>query len=338
MQKIISIIFLFSLGFSSIVCAKTTDYIRTFPSLPALYKENKFKEIEDGFIERINLFLKGKQFHPWTANRPVKEIEEEFSNIKQWRNHTWYSDTTGQIITSRSDFMVAQDLLARGYYRRPHLVAFDYNHTDGSYNSSTVVMNGNRFFALEAPTAKTLDNFFKLIQNYQVNQIVRLTPANEKGVAKSHPYWVGKVKINPKTKEQYLNLPINGSRKTLPVKYYSVENWFDHQGVDPKILLSLIDKVKKDYDPNTGIIACHCSGGVGRTGTFIAGFLLVQEIDRQIASGRSLDSLDLSIEKVVMQLALQRVHMVAKPSQYSTLYKLVDLYVNTLKQENSKTG
>jgi protein-tyrosine phosphatase len=335
MSKVITILLLLCFGFVASVQAKPTDFVRTFPSLPQLYKENKFKEIEVAFEERVNLFLKGHQFQAWTVNRPYKEVAEEFESIREWRNHAWYSDAKGEILVSRPDFMVAQDLLERGYYRRPHLLAFDYNHTDGSYNSSTVVLNGQRFLALEAPTPKTLDNFFKLIQNYQANQLVRLTPANEQGAAKSHPYWAGKIKVDPKTNEQFLKLPINGSRRTLPIRYYALNSWLDHKGIDPKTLLNLLEKVRKDYDPNTGLIACHCSGGVGRTGTFIAGFLLLQEIDHQVAAGKSLDALDISIEKVVMQLSLQRTHMIAEPSQYYTLYQLVDLYVKHLKDKKA---
>lgn len=312
--------------------ANTIESRYTFPSLPTVYKDNQFREIQEAFEERVKLFLKGRNFHDYEYKKDNTILEEEFKNIKEWRNHTWYAEN-GDILISRPDFMVAQDLLQKGYFRRPHLIAFDYNHTDGSYNSSTIVLNQHHFLALEAPGEKTLDNFFKLLQNYNVTHLVRLTQANEKGISKSHPYWTGKVKTDPKTGQQYFKLPLAHSTSSRLVSYFPIDTWLDHEGIEPKTLLSLIEKTRKNYNPKNDLIACHCSGGVGRTGTFIAGFLLLQEIDRQLEEGISIEHLDLSIEKIVMQLSLQRAQMVAKLAQYITLHRLVDLYLDIKKKE-----
>lgn len=346
MQKLINmcgkiiILSLVSLGISfglsvPSVYGHSSESRYSFPSLPYLYKENKFKEIQAAFEERANLFLKGRHFHPYEANKSNKTLEEEFKNIQEWRNHTWYSDS-GEVLISRPDFMVAQDLLQKGYFKRPHLIAFDYNHTDGSYNSSTVVLNHHRFLALEAPGEKTLDNFFKLLQNYQVSRLVRLTPASEQGISKSHPYWIGKIKTDHKTKEQFFKLPLAYSTDSLLIRYFPIDTWLDHKGIEPQALLNLIEKTRKDYDPTKDLIACHCSGGVGRTGTFIAGFLALEEIDRQLAQGTPIENIDLSIEKIVMQLSLQRSHMVAKSAQYIALHRLVDLYLDIKGRESAK--
>jgi protein tyrosine phosphatase len=320
--------------------AKPAYFNAAFPSLPQQHRDNHFKAVQTGFEERSNLFLKGKQYHPWQFNRPDTEIIEEFKTLDEWRFHTWYSDITRDVLISRPDFMIAQDLLEKGYFfKRPHLIAFDYNNTDNTFNSSSIVLNGYRFLALEAPKLPTLGNFFRLLQNHRVTQLVRLTSAEENGEEKSYPYWPGNVEENSK-KQTLLNIPfhsegLKNSKYNYVLKYYPLESWKDNRGIDPSILLNLIEKVRKDYDPENGLLACHCTGGVGRTGTFIAGFLLLQEIDRQIAAGISIDALNISIEKIVTQLALQRVHMVAKPAQYVTLYRLVDLYVKNLKS-NSK--
>lgn len=309
---------------------------RTFPSLPTSYKKDRYKEIETAFEDRSRLFLQGWQFHSWTKNRPDNEIIEEFKSLNEWRNHTWYSESTGEALISRPDFMIAQDLLEKGYFKRPHLIAFDYNKTDNSYNSSTIVLNGQRFLALEAPTTdKLMQNFFNLLQNFQVTQLVRLTPANEKDVPKSLPYWTSRVSKGENANELILNAPFLGSRQTYPIRYYVIEQWLDNKGIDPKLLMSTLQAVRKNYDSNSGLLACHCSGGVGRTGTFLAGFLLMQEIDRQIAAGTPISSIDVSIEKIVLQLSLQRVHMVSRPAQYITLYRLVDLYIQELEKSSS---
>lgn len=314
--------------------AKTDNYsARTFPSLPSLYKENKFKQIEAAFEERSNLFLKGRHFHNYAPNKSNKVLLEEFKEIKTWRNHTWYSDETKGSLVSRPEFLVSQDLLDKGLYRRSHILAFDYNHSGCSYNSSNIILYGYRFLALEAPTNKNLDRFFKLLQNYHVTQLVRLTAEKEGKLEKSYPYWVGKLQTYPKEKTEYLNLPLEGTRHTMPVRYYALDNWLDHQGISPEVLLALIDKVRNETDYKNGLIACHCSGGVGRTGTFIAGYVLLEEIDRQLSAKYTFDTLDISIEKIVMQLSLQRLHMVATAEQYITLHRLADLYIENLKKK-----
>jgi protein tyrosine phosphatase len=316
--------------FTTPLHAMLTEPVRTFPSLPQQQREAKFQEIQNAFEERSNLFLKGKHFHPWKLKKSKEEILEEFKQIREWRNHTWYSESTGEVLVSRSDFMIAQDLLNNDLYRRPHLIAFQYNQSDSSYNSSTIVLNGYRFLAMEAPTPKLSNAFFKLLQNHRVTQLVRLTAASEEGIEKSYPYWNNKITVDAKTQRSVINLPLAGSRKTLPMLYYATNSWADHHGIEPKAFLKLINAVRKDADFDNGLIACHCTAGVGRTGTFIAGVLLIEEIDRQIAAGVKKDAIDLSIEKIVMQLSLQRLYMVAKAEQYVSLYRLVDSYIQHL--------
>jgi len=299
----------------------------SLPTLPQQHIETRFQAIQQSFEQRAVLFLKGKPFRPWRANKSRKEILEEFEQINDWRFHSWYVDPTANILISRMDFMVAQDLLEKGLYRKPALIAFQYNQTDGSYNSSTIVLNGFKFLALESPNAKTARNFLTILQNYRVNQLVRLASSSEN--ANSYAYWAGKLRTNAKTRETYLNIPQDTGGPAYSLRYYATETWADNQGMDPQQLLRLIQAVRGHYDAN-GLIACHSTNGAGRTGTFLAGFLLLSEIDRQIAAGVSKNALDVSIEKIVMQLSLQRPYLVRKAEQYYTLYRLVDLYIKDL--------
>lgn len=305
--------------------------VQSFATLPHQYLDNKARGIHESFEKRASLFLKGKNFQPWRANKPKADILKEFDQINEWRIHAWYVNPTSKTLIAREDFMIAQDLLEKSFYRQPNIIAFQYNQTDATYNSSTIVLNGFKFLALEAPSAQSLKHFFTLLQNHRVTQLVRLTVAKEKGVEKSYAYWNGKLKRDAKKQETILNVPQPFNPAPYPIRYYYTDNWIDHQGFNPQELLNLIQSTRKSYDPSTDLLACHCSAGVGRTGTFLAGFLLLTEIDRQLASGVAKKSLNISIEKIVMQLSLQRPYMVAKPEQYVTLHRLVDLYVQNLK-------
>ncbi len=309
--------------------ASLPDTTVLLPTLPQQFLEDRFQQIQQSFEERATLFLKGKPFQPWTPNKPQHSRQNEFNQINEWRTHTWYVDPNARPLISRTDFRVAQDLLEKGLYRHPTFIAFDYNRTDGHYNSSTIVLNGFKFLALEAPTHTTLRNFFLLLQNFRVTQLICLSQSEEPEKDKSVAYWTGHLKSEPKSKETYLRIPARYNLSPYSLRYYSMNNWVQNRGTDPKELLRLILKVKKNYQPNE-LIACQSSHGNGRAGTFIAGFLLITEIDRQLAAGTALKSLDISIEKIVMQLSLQRPYLVKTSEQYMTLYRLVDLYIKNL--------
>jgi protein tyrosine phosphatase len=335
-------IFLFSvaLGFCTLSQAEpktkskpiNPQAVSLLAALPSSYREAKFQEVEQAFEQRWNLFIKGKQFKKYTPNRSAAEIAEEFQHLATLRLQTCFVDPKASHLISKSEYMIAQDLLEKGFFRSPHTIAFQYNRTDPSYNSSIIVVNGFRFLALEGPKPELVKNFFTVLQNHQVTQLVRLTAATEKGKTKSYPYWIGKTKTDPKTAEMFLQIPQVKNKIPYDIQYYAIDTWYDQQGISPKILLNLILKVRKSYNPTTGLLATHCAGGIGRTGTFLAGFILLNEIDKQIAKGITPANVDISIEKTVFQLSLQRTFMVTKSTQYQTLYRLVDLY---LKSQNN---
>ena len=79
------------------------------------------------------------------------------------------------------------------------------------------------------------------------------------------------------------------------------------------------------------IIAVHCSAGVGRTGTFIATICLLDKIDEQLANGIPVDKVQINISELFLYLSFHRPWLVAKPSQYFTLYKAVEWYLNQQK-------
>lgn len=305
--------------------------VQLLAALPVNYREARFQEVESAFEQRWNLFIKGKQFKRYVRNQTSANIAEEFKELQTLRLQTFFVDPKASHLISKAEYMIAQDLLEKGFFRTPKTIAFQYNRTDPSYNSSIIVLNGFRFLALEGPKPELIRNFFTLLQNHQVTQLVRLTPAEEKGKQKSYPYWKGKTTFDQKTGDLFLKIPQAHSKTPYSIRYYALDKWYDHQGISAKTLLNLILQVRKQAaEPSTGLLATHCAGGIGRTGTFLAGYVLLDEIDKQIAKGISPENIDLSIEKVVLQLSLQRSFMVSKNAQYESLYRLIDLYLTTM--------
>lgn len=305
---------------------------RTFPRLPKSYRMERFAHCELGLQERSKKFLDKEEYHLWSIKQPREDILAEYDQLVHWREQIWY--TNGDLVESQKEFMISQELLMNHRYRYPHLIAFQYNATDQSYNSSTVISNGLKFLALEAPSKSSIEAFFNLLHNFHVTHLVRLTPAEENGGEKSYPYWGDNVEANASTSETFINVPLvdEGTKPiAYKLRYVGVDTWKDHQSGSAEELLSIILQARKGHNPDS-LIAVHCHSGVARTGTFIAGFILLNEIDRQIACGTKIKDLNLSIQKTVMQLNLQRFYMVGRPEQYVTLYRLVDLYVNRLQQ------
>lgn len=328
-MKLFSAFFLLILLPINALQAATPKAVLSLPTLPERYIENRFEEIQKDLEKRESFYYKGRPAHKWAPNRSQADLLKEFSQLDEWRLNTWYADPNAEALVSRLDFMVAQDLLARKLYRESPFIAFQYNRTDESYNSSTIIFNDHKFLALEAPTKATLTNFFVLLQNYRIHQLVRLTPAKEAEVDKSYPYWENNTSTND-TNENFLEVPRLPNPKPFPVHYYYTDSWSEDGEIPPNRLLGLIKAVRKHYDPARGLLACHSTNGSGRTGTFLAGFLILSEIDRQIAAGVAKQDLDISIEKVVMKLSLQRPYLIANAEQYMVLYRLVDLYVSQL--------
>ncbi|MBI2706842.1 MAG: hypothetical protein HYX35_00765 [Proteobacteria bacterium] len=339
MRKLIVSTVVFLMGYAEMISVSLADPTRTFPCLPKAYRDQVFQKCEAGFKERSDKLLTNKKYQNWSMNRNKEDILEEFNKLNEWREHVWYVNPAADTLESQKDFMISQDLLINHRYRKPHLIAFAYNNTDASYNSDTVILNGLKFLALEAPSKASIENFLNLMQNFQVTHLVRLTPAAEGGHEKSYPYWQGNVETNASTQESFLKIPLESEESeplAYKLRYVWTNEWKDHASGSADELLSLILQARKGHTPSS-LIAVHCHSGVARTGTFIAGFILLNDIDQQIAKGVKPADVKVSIEKTVAQLSLQRFYMVGKPAQYLTLHRLVDLYVQELQTGKKAT-
>lgn len=78
-------------------------------------------------------------------------------------------------------------------------------------------------------------------------------------------------------------------------------------------------------------MAVSCRAGAGRTGTFIASYLIIDKIDEQLNKGVSPDNIDLDIDKIVWEISVQRPFAITHKDQYKTLYRLADRYIENKK-------
>ncbi|XP_048404947.1 receptor-type tyrosine-protein phosphatase beta isoform X2 [Stegostoma tigrinum] len=186
------------------------------------------------------------------------------------------------------------------------------------------------YIATQGPLPGTKDDFWKMVWEQNVHNIVMVTQCVEKGRVKCDHYWPFDLDAL-----YYGDLIVQMlSESVLPewtirefkicnedqldcariVRHFHYTVWPDH-GV-PETAQSLIQFVQtvRDYinrTPNSGPTVIHCSAGVGRTGTFIALDRILQQLENK-------DSVD--IYGTVYDLRLHRVHMVQTECQYAYLH------------------
>ena len=289
----------------------------------------KIEGAEIGFQKRWNEFVRKKpNFILWNPNWKEEELKTRFDKIFKERNELYFINPEvfgkeGEIPRWKDEYQPIKNWeIFHSRYNFP--LTFLYTLAYPNYNASIISLQGIHFLAMEAPTDKNLATFFKVLDEYKVTDLVRVTPAVYQGREASVPYWEDRLNIHSITGRTALEV------NRREIHYYPTDKWEDHQGIDYKKLLALVKAVKNSPVSDPKMIAVHCRAGVGRTGTFIAAYLIINEIDQQIASGVDPDQVKISIDKTIWELSLQRPLMLSHFPQYLTLHELVSYYIDLL--------
>ena len=316
------------LTFITATLVSHADSPRFMPVLSNQRVNNNFLQAKNGFEKRWKAFAKNKKFAKYNLDFDSESLAQQFENIKKTRATVYFDDPNQHPRHVNPDFERSQILMTNGYFKSLHHIAFEYNYSHPSYNSSNITLDGYRFLALEGPQKPAhVNNFLRLLINYDTKQVVRLTRDIDNGVFKTENYWKDAIKTNESSQQLLsFNLAEEDESQPYSILYYATDDWHDFAGTDPGLLLNIVQSVRRDYKPG-GIIAVHCSAGVGRTGTFIAGFLLLEEIDKHLQAGTPKHKLNISIEEVVYKLSLQRAYLVSEPGQYLNLHQMVEMYL-----------
>ena len=205
------------------------------------------------------------------------------------------------------------------------------------------------FISAQAPLYNTIDDFWAMCFDYNINTIIMLCRLKENGKEKCVEYWnpdkegigisitdkvdnIFKVEfiteeINEDIKIRtcnVLNKKTNEKRKIQQINY---GGWPDHE--IPKDLQSVYGNILFMFnivDNLIGIgnppICVHCSAGVGRTGTFIALYNIYRNILSQIKDKNRKD-ITFSLMNIVRQLKEMRLHLVENFKQYELIYQIV---------------
>ncbi|XP_072233128.1 receptor-type tyrosine-protein phosphatase beta [Leuresthes tenuis] len=233
----------------------------------------------------------------------------------------------------------------RGKNRYNNILPYDSTRVKLSYleddpcsdyiNASYIPGNNYRreYIATQGPLPGTKDDFWRMVWEHGVYNIVMVTQCVEKGRVKCDQYWpadreplyYGDLVIQMMSESVLPEWTIREFKITSEsscsyprmLRHFHYTVWPDH-GV-PESTQSLIQFVRtvRDYvdrSPSTGATVVHCSAGVGRTGTFMALDRVLQQLD-------SKGTIDLY--GCVFDLRLHRQHMVQTECQYSFLHQCV---------------
>ncbi|XP_053718746.1 receptor-type tyrosine-protein phosphatase beta [Synchiropus splendidus] len=231
----------------------------------------------------------------------------------------------------------------RGKNRYNNILPYDSTRVKLSYleddpcsdyiNASYIPGHNYRreYIATQGPLPGTKDDFWRMVWEHGVHNVVMVTQCVEKGRVKCDQYWpadreplyYGDLVLQMLSESVLPEWTIREFRITAErssgyprvLRHFHYTVWPDH-GV-PESTQSLIQFVRtvRDYvdrSPSTGATVVHCSAGVGRTGTFIA-------LDRVLQQMDSKGTIDLY--GCVFDLRLHRQHMVQTECQYSFLHQ-----------------
>ncbi|XP_059181909.1 receptor-type tyrosine-protein phosphatase beta-like [Centropristis striata] len=189
------------------------------------------------------------------------------------------------------------------------------------------------YVATQGPLPGTKDDFWRMVWEHGVYNVVMVTQCVEKGRVKCDQYWpadreplyygdlviqmLSESVLPEWTIREFKITSESGCSYPRVLRHFHYTVWPDH-GV-PETTQSLIQFVRtvRDYvdrSPSTGATVVHCSAGVGRTGTFIALDRVLQQLD-------SKGTVDLY--GCVFDLRLHRQHMVQTECQYAFLHQSV---------------
>lgn len=224
------------------------------------------------------------------------------------------------------------------------LTTLPYDHSrvilsgkTGDYINASYIDSYDRekaYIATQGPKKKTINDFWQMIWQENVEIIVMLAQLVEEGRKKCEQYWpesstqplvvgnyrVSLIKENERTVYicRTLNLFDKVRKLERTVMHYHFTQWPDHDVPDQIKLVNFYRKVHNARTSMNSPIVVHCSAGVGRTGTFIA-------IDALYENGQRTGYVD--VTEYVQIMRKDRMNMIQTTEQYATVFAaLLELF------------
>uniref|UniRef100_A0A674GKX2 protein-tyrosine-phosphatase n=1 Tax=Taeniopygia guttata TaxID=59729 RepID=A0A674GKX2_TAEGU len=188
------------------------------------------------------------------------------------------------------------------------------------------------FIATQGPLKKTIEDFWRLVWEQNVCNIIMLTVCMENGRVLCDHYWpsesapvsYGQVRVHllmQSSSEEWtvreFKLWHEGLRAERFVSHLHYTAWPDHGIPESTSSIMTFRELVQEHIQSTkdaGPTLVHCSAGVGRTGTFIALDRLLQQMKQEKV---------VDIFGVVYSLRMNRYLMIQTLSQYIFLHSCI---------------
>ena len=193
------------------------------------------------------------------------------------------------------------------------------------------------FIATQGPLNNTIEDFWTMCDEYNIEAIVMLCKLKEDNNEKCANYWDTKYMVNYEIKKleekpvdngiilrKFQLININQKNITKFITQIHLNCWVDHTALNEEHIDKIITLIKfVDKYRNNKPVVVHCSAGVGRTGTFISLYNIYHEIMQQIFYEKN-EIIQISVFNLVRKLKEMRMYMVENENQYIFLYVFIN--------------
>jgi protein tyrosine phosphatase len=211
--------------------------------------------------------------------------------------------------------------------------------TKGKYINASPYLGSMPIIFTQGPLKNTMRAFAEMLCMYNVTRVVTLTNPIESNSEKSVDYWQTNVTSTEsnfsfqvdtnslQTIENSTNQAVtfrkisvqHGSQKRI-VEHIWIQDWKDGDVIKHETLLKTCTFVRKNF---SGVLAVHCSAGIGRSGVFGAVLVGMDYIDTNAT---------FDIPSIILSLRQARAGMVQTIAQYQLIHETLSLYKSQKKE------
>jgi len=212
------------------------------------------------------------------------------------------------------------------------------NYINASYIDGPIKSESKLFIATQGPLKETIPSFWKMIYNHKIKLVIMLSSCLEEDEGRNTIYWPkegntlqfndNNLYIEFISQEEIIKdaiilrqFKINNN---LIVKQMHIICWPDHgMPQDTNLANDIVEnminliKIERNSEKKTPVVV-HCSAGVGRTGTVIAIFIIIQCLE---LLKKYNEPLIMNVFNVVRKLREQRYSLVTDTEQYKFIYE-----------------
>ncbi|PKU41122.1 receptor-type tyrosine-protein phosphatase v-like [Limosa lapponica baueri] len=276
---------------------------------------------------------------------PIQNFKQYYELKTASANHAFFQEFEELKEVGKEQPKVEAELPANvSKNRYPHVLPYDHSRVKLSQlgeDPHSDYINANfmpgytsqqEFIATQGPLKKTIEDFWRLVWEQNVCNIIMLTVCMENGRVLCDHYWpsesapvsYGHVRVHllsQSSSEEWtmreFKLWHEGIRAERHVSHLHYTAWPDHGIPESTTSIMTFRELVREHIQSTkdaGPTLVHCSAGVGRTGTFIALDRLLQQMKQE----KVVDTFG-----VVYTLRMNRYLMIQTLSQYIFLHSCI---------------